>query len=381
MKNQQKPAILIYDEKRPTNYMTGWQEIKKYYPIVLLNKDSLNSAMNINSKIDIITKIITKHKVRLIHVHGISFSNLVPLYLVARKHEIPIIATLHTYKLVCPLLDYVRYPEFFPCSTPYPNIHCITCVISYYKTKHNNKMHSLLFKLGGLETLRWIYKDFSIIITPSVLLANIMKDIGFNNIIVIRNPLNPLFEPFRDKEIDIDQGEYVGFIGRLEYLKGVHVVLAIAKRLANKKIKFIIAGDGTYRKLVEQYTSILRNISYKGFVTGVKLINFYEQARMIVVPSIAHECFPGVIIESLTMQRPIIGFALGGVKEIIEESKGGILIRAFDIEEMISRIESLIYDDEERRKLSKNGKKWVKNNVPTVKTYTRQLINIYNQML
>jgi len=380
MKNQQSPTILIYDEKRPTNYITGWREIKKHYPVVLLSKNNLSLAKNIVSKIDILTRIIIKYKVKLIHIHEITFSNLVPLYLVARKLEIPIVATLHSYKLVCPLLDYVRYPEFIPCSTPYPNMHCMSCVISYYKAKHD-KIFNSLFKLGGLEMLRWIYEDFDIVITPSRLLADIMKSIGFNNIIVIRNPLNPLFEPFRDKEVDADQGEYVGFIGRLEYLKGVPIVLAIAKRLADKKIKFVIAGEGTYRKLVKQYTLTSKNLSYRGFISGIELIEFYKQARIIIVPSIAHECLPGVVIEALTMGKPVIGFALGGVKELLEESKGGILIKPFDIEKMTSSIESIIFDDQLRRELSINGKKWIINTIPTVKHYSEKLINLYRQIL
>ena len=380
-----KYTILIYDEKNPRSFTYN---LTKYFNLILLSGKYLNTLNTLRNKIAFLTKIIKHYKIKLIHFHGISFENILALYLASKKCEIPVLATLHTYKLVCPILYYLNLPETKPCKNPYPQRHCLKCLISYYKLKQVVPERSSLYRSAGglllLEVYREIYKNLDLIITPSRLLAKILrsKRIGVKNIIILRNPIRSLFERYRrSQRIEPANPQNIGFIGRLEFLKGISIALLVAKKLKSRGIRLYVVGDGAYRDIVKKWSHIHSNISYLGFLKGEKLIDFYKKSRIILVPSITHECFPNVVLEALAVGRPIVGFALGGVKEIVEESGAGLLARPIDIINFEEHINKLLEDQKLWWKLVLKGKIWIQNNIPSTKTYTQHLIKMYEMLM
>ena len=113
----------------------------------------------------------------------------------------------------------------------------------------------------------------------------------------------------------------VGFLGRLDTPKGVHIFINSAKRLP--EYEFFIAGQGVleskFRKLAESY----KNINFLGNVKDP--LKFISKMDVIVVPSI-REPLGNVIIESGYCKKPVIASNVDGIAEIIEKDINGILI-------------------------------------------------------
>jgi glycosyltransferase involved in cell wall biosynthesis len=120
----------------------------------------------------------------------------------------------------------------------------------------------------------------------------------------------------------------VGFIGRLDPLKGLEILIEAARRVASHNIEFVIAGKGSpsYEAALRD-SSVGTNVKFIGFAEPS---SFYKQIHALIVPSLWHEPMPRVIIESIGYGVPVIGAALGGISEIIEDGRTGYLFPAGD---------------------------------------------------
>ncbi|MDC1030255.1 glycosyltransferase family 4 protein [Flavobacteriaceae bacterium] len=112
----------------------------------------------------------------------------------------------------------------------------------------------------------------------------------------------------------------VGFIGRLESQKGIHILINSAKKLPN--INFYIAGEGPMLEYLEKLALGLSNV----FFVGVKNpINFMGSVDILVVPSI-REPLGNVIIEAGFCKKAVIASNIDGIPEIIINNISGILL-------------------------------------------------------
>jgi glycosyltransferase involved in cell wall biosynthesis len=99
---------------------------------------------------------------------------------------------------------------------------------------------------------------------------------------------------------------------------------------------------------------------------------------VFVVPSL-YEPFGIVAVEGLAMEKAVIGSRTGGIKEIIEDGKSGLLFEPGNHMELADKIKYLLKNNSERRRLEKNARKraayftWEKN--------ARKVTTIYNSLL
>ena len=109
-------------------------------------------------------------------------------------------------------------------------------------------------------------------------------------------------------------------------MKGIKELLQATRLSKNKKIVYLIAGDGPLTPIVEAEVIRNSNILFKGKINNKELANFYNAADVLIVPSIHEEGFGRVILEALSSGLPVIASNRGGIKEAIT-SDVGILIK------------------------------------------------------
>jgi glycosyltransferase involved in cell wall biosynthesis len=113
----------------------------------------------------------------------------------------------------------------------------------------------------------------------------------------------------------------VGYAGRLDTPKGVHVLIEVAKKL--KKYDFFLAGNGPLKNTLKNLAKNNKNIH---FVDRVKQpLDFISKMDIMVVPSI-REPLGNIIIESGYCKKTVIATNVDGIPEIIENGVSGILI-------------------------------------------------------
>ncbi len=119
----------------------------------------------------------------------------------------------------------------------------------------------------------------------------------------------------------------IGFIGRLDSPKGVHVLIDTMHHLRNKNIELIIAGEGILENALKQAASKLNNVEFIGRINNP--YSFLEKIDLLVVPSI-REPLGNVCLEAGLCKTPVLATNVDGIPEIIEHKISGELIDATD---------------------------------------------------
>ena len=113
----------------------------------------------------------------------------------------------------------------------------------------------------------------------------------------------------------------IGYIGRLDTPKGVHVLIKSATKL--KQYDFFIAGDGVWKDMLMDQAKGYENIKFVGRVK--EPLDFIDKMDIIVVPSI-REPLGNIIIEAGFCKKAVIASNVDGIAEIIENGVSGVLL-------------------------------------------------------
>ncbi|KAA0890485.1 glycosyltransferase [Oryzomonas rubra] len=148
-----------------------------------------------------------------------------------------------------------------------------------------------------------------------------------------------------DREVrDFCRGGYtLGAIGRFSREKGFDRLIEAVAILAQKRqdIRLVILGDGDLRRELEQKVREL------GLENRVLMPGYRENARSylpffrVFVLSSLTEGLPLVLLEAMQAGVPVVATSVGGVPEVLQHGKAGILVpapRAVDLSEGIGRV-------------------------------------------
>jgi glycosyltransferase involved in cell wall biosynthesis/predicted O-methyltransferase YrrM len=160
------------------------------------------------------------------------------------------------------------------------------------------------------------------------------------------------------KELGIGRDNLVvGFLGRLDWSKGLRTVIDTADGL--KGIKFLIVGDGDARE--ELRDEIKRKGIERDFIlTGLRkdVPAIMKAMDIFVFPTTApYESFGIVVIEAMAAGLPVIASDIGPVREIINDSENGILVPMKDPAALRSAIKRLIKDQDLMKRLGEEGRR------------------------
>lgn len=163
--------------------------------------------------------------------------------------------------------------------------------------------------------------------------------------------------PKMKRNEEILRENWIVTAGRLTYQKGIEYLAKIAVPVLkeHQDWKWLVLGDGEYRKFLEQVISenkLEDQLILKGMVNQVEW--YLNRAKLFVLTS-RYEGFGMCLVEALQMHVPCISFDVKiGPSEIITDKQNGILIPPFECEQMIQEIDDLIENPDRLEKLSAN---------------------------
>jgi len=176
------------------------------------------------------------------------------------------------------------------------------------------------------------------------------------------------------KKYRLEGKRMVLFVGRVTFVKGVHLLLKAFKKLAFEynDLKLVIAGpltdhfNGTElspyaRKLMEYAKRVLPKGSYifTGPIDRETLRKLYSAAYVCVLPSYV-ESFGMVLIEAMSSGCPVIGSSAGGIVDVIDDDITGFIFRMGDHKDLKKKLEMLVNDEMLRKIISANCRRIVK---------------------
>ena len=201
-----------------------------------------------------------------------------------------------------------------------------------------------------------------------------------NKVRVVHNALN--FENYTIENVyrmKKDNKKIVLFVGRITIQKGPDYFVDAAKKVIEKEpdAVFVFAGSGDMeRQMIEKAASlgIGDKVLFAGFLRGDDLVEAFKMADVFVMPSVS-EPFGLVPLESMSCGTPAIISHQSGVSEIISHC---LKIDFWDVDDMASKIVSVLHYSALREELAKNGIEEVKG--ITWDKPAQKCIDIYNEL-
>jgi glycosyltransferase involved in cell wall biosynthesis len=166
----------------------------------------------------------------------------------------------------------------------------------------------------------------------------------------------PYFVPPQEEaHVPVDQSPHPRpfflFVGRLEKIKGLQNLIPLFRNYPHADL--LIAGAGNYEADLQAIAAGASNVVFLGSLQQAQLRALYRHAVAVIVPSICYEVFGIIILEAYMQRTPVIVRDLGGLKEVVEESRGGFAYRSD--EELLSAMERLRTDPALREEMGELG--------------------------
>ncbi|MFA4872450.1 MAG: glycosyltransferase [Patescibacteria group bacterium] len=317
--------------------------------------------------------LLTHYPIDIAHLHNIYHQISPSILPVLKKHGIPIVMTLHDFHLVSPAYNLYAHGGYCEHAkgSRFFNSFIHRCVKSSYFASA-----VCAFELWIHHTLRLYERYVDAFIVPSEFMARTLQEWGFQP---RRLEVIPNFIDAKEFLPTQDIGDAMLYVGRLSEEKGIHILLESVKQLPD--VSFIIAGSGPLERLVRDCAANCLNLRFLGQVPHCELARLYVQARAVIVPSLACEVFPMVILEAGAAGRPVIAFDKGGINEIIEDGYNGKLIsNEHDNEMLLCAIKEMEENMAHCLQLGINARTKI-NNLFNTKFHINKIIKLYSSLL
>ncbi len=182
-----------------------------------------------------------------------------------------------------------------------------------------------------------------------------------------RHAMEKLREKYGIKSDDI----IILYVGRLSKLKGAGILLEAVKVLVSnlrmRSVKLMIVGSSFFggktkitpfiKELQKESRDVKDNIIFTGFIGRSEMPNIYGLANIAAVPSIVMDASPSVCYEASSMSLPIVGTKRGGIPEIVQDGRTGLLVNdPEDIDDLAEKLLYFVKNPEDARDFGRRGR-------------------------
>jgi glycosyltransferase involved in cell wall biosynthesis len=230
-------------------------------------------------------------------------------------------------------------------------------------------------------------KEADFIISPSHSLKNIVSERWNIDPSKIYHAPNPYFPSEQLQSIPTTSGsENILYIGRLETRKGVYnlarAIPLVLKSFPNSKFTFLGKDSRGPRREKSMLTVLKQiigeshsNVSFLDYVPLTEVPSIIAKADICVFPSL-WENFPNVCLEAMTAGKSIVASKNGGMVDMLQDNKGGVLVDPHEPSDIANGIIQLLSDSNFRNEAGK------RNREKAVRYYggdlTDELVQLYS---
>ncbi len=307
----------------------------------------------------------------VVHAHNL-FPQFSPsVYFACEDFGVPVVQTLHNYRLVCP--NALLFRDGKICEK------CVGKTLAWPGIAHacyrdqrlaTSAVAAVLATHHALGT--WNEKIHTYV-APSRFARNKFVDAGFpaDKLVLKPNFLDP------DPGPGNGSGDYALFIGRLSDEKGLRTLLEAWNRLPHGPVLKVI-GRGPLESEAQRIASPL--VQFLGSMDPESLFMMLGEAQFLVVPSECYEVCPRVVIEAFAKGTPIIASDMGALAELVDDGRTGIHFRAADPQHLAEQVMWAANHRDEIRAMRKQARAEYLAKYTGAENY-RQLMEIYRRTL
>jgi len=251
------------------------------------------------------------------HLHNIYHQISPSLILAFHRCGVPMVQTLHDYKVVCP--GYLFMSRGQICEACFQRNHgqmiARRCLLDSYPASIAGWMEWRLH--SWLQT----YARIARFLAPSRFLLEKVAEHGIPREKLVHFPY---FLPLEDYRPAYARSSYFVYLGRLSREKGIATLLA-ALGMRQGSLVCRILGEGPLEPALRRQAEEagLRQVEFRGYLQGEELQTAIRDAAFTVVPSEWYENLPFSVIESFALGTPVVGARIGGIPEMVIEGETG----------------------------------------------------------
>ena len=322
---------------------------------------------------DKIDALLKKVRPDIVHLGNFAHQISPSILNVFKEHNIPMVMTLHDYKMVC--ASYQMLAGGKPCENC-RNGRYYWCLIQKCTKRSYTKSLLNTIEMYLHHKVLHIYDLIDICIPSSQFMEEKLKKMGFRNKMVRLpnfldvNKYEPQYE-WRDRTIC--------YFGRVSEEKGIITLIEAMKGL---DLKLKIIGDGPIKESLQAKvkTEKMTNIIFLGFRSGKELEHEIRNSMIVVLPSIWYENYPRSVIEAFALGKPVIGARIGGIPELVRDSETGLTFEPGNAADLRGTILSLLKARGKIVEMGKTARAFVEEELNPEKHY-QVLMQIYMEAI
>jgi glycosyltransferase involved in cell wall biosynthesis len=265
-------------------------------------------------------ELLRLHRPDVVHVHN-TFAVISPaLYSACWQMKVPVVQTLHNYRLICPAATLFR--DGHPCRECVD--HSMWRGVSHGCYRGSRAVTGVVAAM--LKAHRWAGTWTGKIDTYIALSEYSRSEFIRGGLPATKIVVKPNFVEFDPGERNDGAGSYALFVGRLTREKGLLTLLA-AWELLPRNIPLYIAGEGPLLAELQQQSERagLTRVSFLGQQSKPKVKELMKAARFVVFPSEWPEHFPLVTIESFACSLPVLASNVRSLEDIVSHQRTGLI--------------------------------------------------------
>lgn len=174
----------------------------------------------------------------------------------------------------------------------------------------------------------------------------------------------------------------IGVVGRLSMEKGVDRAIDLINQLQYRypNVRLHLVGDGPLREDLQQ--QVIKDetngrVRFWGWQRDAR--RYYEAMDMLLLPSHS-EGLPNVVLEAMAMNVPVAATNVGGVGELLDQGRCGVILDNADTTHWADHIEPLIVSQPRREELARRARKRVEEHYSFAQRMQR-VIDVYGRVL
>lgn len=274
--------------------------------------------------------LIRRERPGVVHCHNI-FPLISPsIYDAARAEGVPVVQTLHNYRLLCPNAIFFRAGRV--CEDCQSRLFCWPAVVHacYRKSRTASGVVALMLAAHRLRRTWRDGVDVYIACSQFVREKVTRRLLPADKVAFKPNFLHAVPRPAGGPR------DYALFVGRLSPEKGVETLLAAWKRMEGKA-PLKIAGDGPLAPRVMEAAGQVGGVEWLGRRTAGEIEALMRGAAFLLFPSEWYENSPVVICEAFAAGTPVVASEIGAVAELVEAGRTGLHFRPGDADDLAAK--------------------------------------------
>jgi glycosyltransferase involved in cell wall biosynthesis len=261
----------------------------------------------------------------VVHIHNTWFSITPSAAYEARRAGLPVVMTLHNYRLSCANGQFFR-----------AGLQCTDCLTGSALNGLLHRCYQDSFTASAFAAANtgvhrqlgtWTKNvDLFLCLTEFAKARFVQAGIPAGKLRVRHN----CAEDADERTLPASRSRQVAYIGRLASEKGVHVLLEAWRLARMEDCELLVVGDGPEREALQAMR--VPGVRFTGPVEHQAVLKTLRSVRALVFPSLWFEGEPMIVVEALAAGTPVLASDVGGVPELLGHGLAGWLTKAGDVD-------------------------------------------------